>query len=430
MLTPQPTKDVVAKITKRLFNVEPSIDHRNGERIIVYNGLVVIKDTNSSQVLLPPYCNYSRQAHYRFQFECPLNYTVNGNQLKCTISFTDTTTIINLSKQVIKLDYSLPVNQRVIDGIILTLQTIRLCNGVSADSKLPKTFNVETVSSLQDSNLGRKVGRSEKCKHILPFLGKTETCTTCGDSFNQFRKRSMSPTSSNNGNPESCDEPLRKRALSDITTKLNCVTGNNNLPSQCDHSTDESDQTIHLSPDSHIDMEDIMKNILKDGSAGEFKLLLESQIRNNKSDLDARQRRWDPKVISICLGILLRSPQAYQTLKDSELLTLPSRRTLQYYKNVVKQKPGFSSENLNWMKEQANSQDLSQFGYHGGLLVDEMTIQDDLVITKHGDSWNIVGVIDMGHVNNNIKIITGGKKKVQMATHALQYVFHGLTGFR
>lgn len=102
-------------------------------------------------------------------------------------------------------------------------------------------------------------------------------------------------------------------------------------------------------------MEHILQNILQDGSAGEFKLLLESQLRNSKTALDPRQRRWDPKVISICLGILLRSPQAYQTLKDSQLLTLPSRRTLQYYKNVVKQKPGFSLENLNWMKSQAVS---------------------------------------------------------------------------
>jgi hypothetical protein len=177
-------------------------------------------------------------------------------------------------------------------------------------------------------------------------------------------------------------------------------------------------------------MQYILKNILEDGSAKEFKLLLESQLKNNKKDLDARQRRWDPKVISICLGILLRSPQAYQTLKQSQLLTLPSRRTLQYYKNVVKQKPGFVSENLQWMKQQAILSKIPEFGFHGGLLIDEMTIQDDLIITKDGDSWNVVGLLDMGETNNKLKIITAGEKKVEMATHALQYVFHGFTGYR
>lgn len=97
---------------------------------------------------------------------------------------------------------------------------------------------------------------------------------------------------------------------------------------------------------------------------------------------------------------------------------------------MVRQKPGFVSENLDWIKEQAVINKISEFGFHGGPLVDEMTIQDDLVITKDGDSWTVVGLIDMGETNNNIKIITSGMKNVEMATHALQYVFHGFTGFR
>ncbi|XP_063444845.1 uncharacterized protein LOC134725169 [Mytilus trossulus] len=62
--------------------------------------------------------------------------------------------------------------------------------------------------------------------------------------------------------------------------------------------------------------------------------------------------------------------------------------------------------------------------------MDEMSIQDDLIITKSGDSWNIVGFVDMDTTNNNIDIICKGKKTVALATHALQFVFHGLTGFR
>jgi hypothetical protein len=73
---------------------------------------------------------------------------------------------------------------------------------------------------------------------------------------------------------------------------------------------------------------------------------------------------------------------------------------------------------------------VSDFGKHGGLVMDEMSIQDDLVIQKMGDSWNLVGMVDMDTTNNNIDIICNGRKKVQLATHALQFVFHGLTGFR
>lgn len=59
-----------------------------------------------------------------------------------------------------------------------------------------------------------------------------------------------------------------------------------------------------------------------------------------------------------------------------------------------------------------------------------MTIQDDLIITKTGDTWKLVGYVDMDTTNNNISIISDGKKKVQLATHVLQFIFHGFTGFR
>lgn len=75
-------------------------------------------------------------------------------------------------------------------------------------------------------------------------------------------------------------------------------------------------------------------------------------------------------------------------------------------------------------------QNVSEFGCHGGIVIDEMTIQDGLNITKSGDTWKLVGYIDMDTTNNNINIISNGQKKVQQAIHALQFIFHGFTGFR
>lgn len=75
-------------------------------------------------------------------------------------------------------------------------------------------------------------------------------------------------------------------------------------------------------------------------------------------------------------------------------------------------------------------QNVPDFGRHGGLIIDEMTIQDDLIITKSGDAWNLVGFVDTGSTNNNIDIICKGKKEMKLATHVIQFVFHGLTGFR
>lgn len=96
----------------------------------------------------------------------------------------------------------------------------------------------------------------------------------------------------------------------------------------------------------------------------------------------------------------------------------------------MKQIPGFNEANLIWMKKEMDRQKVSEFGRHGGIIIDEMTIQDDLIITKSGDTWNLVGFIDMDTTNNDIEVISSGKKKISMATHAVQFVFHGLTGFR
>ncbi|KAL3857566.1 hypothetical protein ACJMK2_012217 [Sinanodonta woodiana] len=82
------------------------------------------------------------------------------------------------------------------------------------------------------------------------------------------------------------------------------------------------------------------------------------------------------------------------------------------------------------MVREADRQKISEFGKHGGILIDEMTIQDDLQISKEGDTWNLVGAVDMGEINNRIDVIMNGQKKIKLATHVFQLIFHGFTGFR
>lgn len=64
------------------------------------------------------------------------------------------------------------------------------------------------------------------------------------------------------------------------------------------------------------------------------------------------------------------------------------------------------------MKKEAVRQQVSHFGMNGGIIIDEISIQDDLVIQKKGDSWNLVGFVDMDTTNNNIAILCQGEKKI------------------
>lgn len=111
-----------------------------------------------------------------------------------------------------------------------------------------------------------------------------------------------------------------------------------------------------------------------------FQPLLESQMRNCQEGKDPRGRRWDPRIISVCLGLYSRSPKSYDDLKNSGMLILPSGRLLTYYKNFVDQRPGFNSDNLVWMSKEADRRNVTSFGRRGGLLLDEMQIQEDLQV--------------------------------------------------
>ena len=61
------------------------------------------------------------------------------------------------------------------------------------------------------------------------------------------------------------------------------------------------------------------------------------------------------------------------------MLSLPSGRLLQMYKNSVVQKPGFNEEVLEWMQQEAERLQLSAVGKCGGIILDEMAIQVHLL---------------------------------------------------
>jgi hypothetical protein len=80
----------------------------------------------------------------------------------------------------------------------------------------------------------------------------------------------------------------------------------------------------------------------------------------------------------------------YVDVRSSGFVVLPSTRILQYYKNAVNQTSGFNKDMFHWMLNEAKNRNLSPEGYEGGLLIDEMTIQQD--IQFFGPFW-IINII-------------------------------------
>ena len=115
---------------------------------------------------------------------------------------------------------------------------------------------------------------------------------------------------------------------------------------------------------------------------------------------DARGMRWHPMMIRWCLYLRHRSSGAYETLRSSGILKLPSQRTLRDYTYFIKAAPGFSEEVDVMLMEAAKVNSCEEYEKCTLLLLDEMHIRDDLVYDKH--DGKLVGFVDLGEVNNHL----------------------------
>ena len=79
-----------------------------------------------------------------------------------------------------------------------------------------------------------------------------------------------------------------------------------------------------------------------------FQRLFWEQQKQANSCKDARSMRWHPLMIKWCVYLRHLSSSAYETLRDSGCITLPSQRTLRDYTHYVPAIIGFSAAGDHW----------------------------------------------------------------------------------
>ena len=84
---------------------------------------------------------------------------------------------------------------------------------------------------------------------------------------------------------------------------------------------------------------------------------------------------------------------------------------------------------FSWMENTATEKHLPECGRQGGLIFDEMTIQQDLQMDRRDGSATLTGTVDMGKEGKALDSSKTNKNKSELATHALQMEFLGFTGF-
>ena len=144
-----------------------------------------------------------------------------------------------------------------------------------------------------------------------------------------------------------------------------------------------------------------------------------------------RQMRWHPLIIKWCLRMYSKSHAAYEDLRDSGFLKLPSGRLLSDYKNFSSPRSGWQTSTLWEMKEKFDKTKIGKRGQLGGLFFDEVKIKEGLVFDP--STFELVGFVDLDDDETDLPLVgqlkeTDCNPQNKLATHVLQFYFKSLFG--
>ena len=116
---------------------------------------------------------------------------------------------------------------------------------------------------------------------------------------------------------------------------------------------------------------------------------------------DKRQMRWHPLLNHFALNIKYSSASAYRAIKDSEIISLPSERTLRDYTHWVSTEAGPQVQVIKHIKKTINFDEMSISVRYFALAIDEMKVQSGLVFQKY--TGELVGFCNLGQVNEDLE---------------------------
>ena len=153
---------------------------------------------------------------------------------------------------------------------------------------------------------------------------------------------------------------------------------------------------------THSDLRQIMEEcsakVTSEYPEGSIACVFWEQQLKAASCRDWRQVRWHPIVVKWYLYLRQQSSSAYESLRQSGCLLLPSQRTQRDYTHYANTMIGFSDEVDKQFMEIADISSLSEYQKCVVIILDEMHIKEGLVYDKH--SGALVGFTDLGNINN------------------------------
>jgi hypothetical protein len=306
------------------------------------------------------------------------------------------------------------LNSANICGLLWSIQLFKCCSGIKTNEVISPLQNAVTYEWSNTSALvSSERIRPHDCLGILPLVHYTDMCASCQNALQLSIKRipvpkdvPKTPSCPKTVVPNANDPITPDHSLSKPTTSDICI-GTTPL---------KSSEQVLVKFFPHLKSHEMLLKKLSDQI-----ILAETE--------DPRGRRYEKELLTFALTLWVRSPRNYQEIINAGFL-LPSTRTLSLYKNCVEQRPGLNRDMFRWMSKEASNRNLPSAGYRGGLILDEMNIQKDLQVVSKKGQWHLVGLTDLSTGSNAMAAMSKKKSDLSLADHVLQFLFHGMTGFR
>ena len=190
-------------------------------------------------------------------------------------------------------------------------------------------------------------------------------------------------------------------------------------------------QGLRLEESIHNDLVDIMKDHLDSIQSkygqDSFQGIFWTQQQKSATAANPSGRRWHPLMIKWCLYLHHLSGKAYDTIRKSGVINLPSSRTLRDYKHVSPTEVGFSVEADRQIIDLLAQKDT--LAKYGVVLFDEMYVKQGVFEKSTGA---LFGFTDLGEVNNQLDEfeaqLKGGSSELNrpLAKTMLVFMFKGL----
>lgn len=266
---------------------------------------------------------------------------------------------------------------------------------------------ISVVARKESRVLSSPTIRHSKCKVLCgQFVERCDICT-------HYRKvlRATCSKQSHHTTPR-CDPSSRvnyrflsKNELQDRLHEVHSLQHNTSrklqrLQARIAASTEKDG--VDLDETSHADvtaiMEQCSETVTSKYPPNSFQQVFWQQQLQAASLSNNRRRRWHPLMIKWALYLRHLSGKAYETIRESGCLALPSQRTLRDYTYFLESTLGFSDAVDKHLMQVAKVNEIEDFQKCIAVIMDEMHIKEDLVFSKH--SGNLIGFTNLGNIND------------------------------